>query len=157
MALPHQDFDAPSGSGPGYSGTLTLGGRSWKIRHRDDVPFEIVKRLLGQTEPDENASPEETAAQAREVVLQTGPFFEATLVPEEVDDFMEMVNSPRSPLTLGKLKPVMEYVAGVVFSEEGDVRPTKRSRAKRPGPLSTGSTSEDASSLPVTTRTASAG
>lgn len=154
MATPHQDFDAPSGSTPTHSGTFTLGGRVWKIRHRDDVPFEIVRRLMGQTTVGENASAEEQAASAREVVLQTGPFFEATIVPEEVDDFMKMFADAKSALTLGKLRPVMEYVSKVVFTEDEEARPTKPLRRSRPGRSSTGATSADDSSSPAIQRTA---
>jgi hypothetical protein len=154
MATPHQDFDAPKGSVPKHSGTLTLGGRVWKIRSRDDVPFEIVRRLMGQTTVGDNATEEEQAESAREVVLQTGPFFEATIVPDEVDDFMKMFSDPKSALTLGKLRPVMEFVSKVVFSEEE--RPTKPSRRSQPGRSATGATSEASSSSPGTQRTASA-
>lgn len=155
-AHPHQDFDAPTGGKAKFSGTFTLGGRLWKIRHRDDIPFEIVKRLMGQEQVDENASQEEQAAQAREVVMQTGPFFEATIIPDEVDDFMEMLDSPKSPLTIGNLRPIMEHVSTVAFSED-EARPTKSSRPSRSGRLQTGRTSEDGSSSPATTQRASAG
>lgn len=154
MATPHQDFDAPSGA-EAYSGTLTLGGRVWKIRHRDDVPFEIVRRLMGQEEVDADAEPEVLAKQAREVVLQTGPFFEATIVPDEVDDFMALFNDSRSPLTIGKLRGIMEYVSSVVFSEDEEERPTKPSKSKSPGRLPTGSASKDGSSSGGTRRKAS--
>jgi hypothetical protein len=154
MPTPHQDFDAPSGK-PKHSGTFTLGGRVWKIRSRDDVPFEIVRRLMGQAPTGPNATEAEQAESAREVVLQTGPFFEATIVPDEVDDFMKMFSDAKSAHTLGKLKPVMEYVSKVVFTEEE--RPTKPSRRSPPGRLSTGATSEESSSSPVIPQTASAG
>jgi hypothetical protein len=155
MTAPHQDFDAPSGS-PSYSGTFTLGGRVWKIRSRDDVPFEIVRRLMGQPTLDRNASAEEQAESAREVVMQTGPFFEATIVEDEVPDFMLMFSDPKSALTLGKLKPVMEYVSKIVFTEDEEQRPTKPLRRSQPGRLATGATSEGSSSSRAIPRKASA-
>lgn len=156
MATPYQDFDALDDASES-SGTLRLGGRDWKIRHRDDVPFEIVKRLMGQEEIDPNADPATLARQAREVVMQTGPFFAATIVREEVPEFMELLEAEDSPLTIGKLRPVMEYIAGVVFSEEGDERPTKPSSPKLPGRSTTGNTSKAASSSRGTPRKASVG
>lgn len=150
----HMDFDAPTGEAPAFSGTFTLGGRTWKIRHRDDIPFEIVKRLMGQASQAEAKGDAEQAARAREVVMQTGPFFQATIVPEEVKDFMTMFEDPSSPLTIGKLRPVMEYVSQVAFSEEE--RPTVPSKTSRPGRSTTGATSKVASSSRGTRRTRSA-
>jgi hypothetical protein len=88
--------------------------------------------------------------------LQTGPFFEATIVPDEVDDFMAMFDDPRSPLTIGKLRGIMEYISGVVFSEDEEERPTKPSRTKSPGRSGTGSTSKGDSSSGGTRRKVSA-
>jgi hypothetical protein len=156
MTVRHMDFDTPSGAEPKYSGTFNLGGRSWKIRDRDDVPFELIKRLMGQAPVADDASDEEKAVAAREVVLQTGPFFEQTIVPEEVQDFIAMMNDPQSALTVGKLRPVMEYVSEVVFSDEAE-RPTKRPKPSRRGPSATGATSKGSSSSRGTAPKASTG
>jgi hypothetical protein len=154
MTTPHKDFDTPSDGAPAHSGTFSLGGRTWKIRHRDDIPFEIVKRLMGQTPAADGDSDAEQAERAREVVLQTGPFFEATIMPDEVPAFMAMFEDSKSPLTIGKLRPVMEYVSEVAFSE-GE-RPTKPSRRSPAGRSATGRTSEAGSSSQATRRARSA-
>lgn len=154
MTTPHMDFDAPRGEAPAFSGTFALGGRTWKIRHRDDIPFEIVKQLMGQATSAEGDSEEDTAARTREVVMQTGPFFEATIVPDEVDDFMSMFQDSKSPITIGNLRPLMEYVSTTAFS--GEERPTQPSKTSRPGRSTTGRTSKAASSSQGTRRTRSA-
>jgi hypothetical protein len=156
MSTPFQDFDSAVGPTK-YSGELKLGGRVWKIRHSDDVPFEIVKRLMSQQTPNPDDPPELQAEQAKEIVMQTGPFFRATIVPEEVDSFMEMFTGDDSPVTIGKLKPLMEYVSKVVFTEDGvEDRPTKPSRRSQPGRLTTGGTSAGNSLVKATPRKASA-
>lgn len=152
MTTQHMDFDTPTGEGPSFSGTFSLGGVTWHIRHRDDIPFEIVKRLMGQAAQAEAEGEEAVAERAREVVMQTGPFFQATIVPEEVKAFMAMFEDANSPLTIGKLKPVMEYVSKVAFSEEE--RPTQPSKTSRRGRSATGATSKAASSSQGTRRTA---
>jgi hypothetical protein len=154
MVAPFQDFDALEG-GPESSGSFKLGGRTWRIRDRDDVPFEIVKRLMGQDPVGEDAPAEEQARAAREVVMQIGPFFANTIVREEAADFQAMLTDEDSPLTIGKLRPVMEYVSQIVFSEEE--RPTQPSKSSSPGRLPTGRTSEGSSSSRATRRKASAG
>ena len=155
--LPSQDFDAPSEEGAAISGTLQLGGKIWSLRSSDDVPFELMRRLMGTAPPEEGTDedPATTAARTRESVMQTGPFFEATIVPEQVDDFMEMFTSPKSPVTLGKLKTLMEYVSTCIFNTEGAERPTQPSRSSSPGRSRTGRTSKATSSSTGTPRAAS--
>jgi hypothetical protein len=154
---PYQDFDTPEGEEVRTAGSFKLGGRAWTIRHRDDVPFEIVKRLMGQEPVAEDAPPEEQAAAAREVVMQTGPFFAATIIPDEKADFLAMLSEEDSPLTIGKLRPVMEYVSATIFSESDEERPTSPPRRSSPGRTQTGRTSGGSSSSRVTPRRASAG
>lgn len=157
MTTPFQDFDAPSEEGVAISGTLQLGGKLWSLRSSDDVPFQLMKSLMGTAPPEEGSDedPAATAARAREAVMQTGPFFEATIVPDQVDDFMEMFTSPKSPITLGKLKGLMEYVSTCIFNTEGAERPTQPSRSSGAGRSKTGRTSKAISSSPGTPKAAS--
>lgn len=157
-STPFKDFDSAPEE-VAVSGTFRLGGKLWSLRSSDDVPFELMRRLMGTAPPAAgiNESPEDVAGRAREAVMQTGPFFEATIVPEEVDDFMTMFTSPQSPVTLGKLKDLMEHVSECIFNTTPGERPTKPSRSSSPGRSKTGRTSRAASSGRVTPKRASTG
>lgn len=134
MSTPHEDFDAQGTSGTS-SCSFTLGGRKWNCRNQDDIPFEAIRSL---TVP---------SGDAKEAVLAVEPFFQSMLMPDEIDDFLELLHAPGSPLTLGRLEPVMKYVA-----EHALNRPTKPPNRSRPGRQSTGRTSGGGSSSAATRR-----
>lgn len=148
MAL-YEDFDAPTGPTGKPSGSFKLGGRKWTIRPRDDVPWELIRRLtIGPELPPEDAPDEVLLAAGRQSIVHVDEFFESTLMPDEVDDFLAMFHDPRSDITRAKVQRVNNLVQRAIFSEEEG--PTKASGPKSPGRTSTGRTSGGASRSRVT-------
>lgn len=92
--------------------SFKLGPREWHVKNSTNVPWSLIeKSMQAQTE------------------MQVGPYFEALIVPSEVDEFLEMINGPRSPLTAGNVVPLMTWITEQVMK-----RPTQR-----PGRSSIGS------------------
>lgn len=164
MATPHRDFDARPRTAPQVSGTLDLGGVTWRIRSRSDVPYELLRQLLGDdTNPEGIADlpPAEQRDRARRVLVQTDDFFAQTIVDEQVDAFLAMVHAKSGPFTLEMSQEVTKYISECLFTEDGGSAdasegPTVRPKSSRPGRRSTGGTSKAGSSAPGTPRMRSA-
>ncbi len=120
---PHADFDDDDIGEP--SATFTLGGRRWTCRPTEDVPFGVIQKFYEAAQAGENDD--------GEGLMQVGPFFRATISRDETKDFMDMLADPNGPLTLGKVQPVMEFIAGNVLG-----RPTEPAETSAPGPAKTG-------------------
>jgi hypothetical protein len=132
-AAAHFDFDAVPKKAP--SCTFTLGGRDWSCRNSDDVPFQTLEQLT-------TLDPEQDAKGA---LMQIAPFFQSMLVEDEVDDFMTMLRSPKSALTVGMLQPLMKFISESVFGH-----PTQPSKPSQRGRPATGRTSKGRSSSRAT-------
>jgi len=131
---PHADFDDDEIGEP--SATFNLGGRRWTCRPTEDVPFGVVQKFYEAAQAGEGEGDDDGAG-----LMQVGPFFRATISRDEVKEFMEMLADPDGPLTLGKVQPVMEFIAGNVLG-----RPTEPDETSAPGPAKTGPSSVGASS-----------
>lgn len=98
------------------SATFRLDGRVWSCKHQDAIPATIADALFSGT-------------------VQVGPFFAAVLLDDDVDDFLELIGRPDTPLTLGRLQGLMEkltetlvgYPTGRPSTSTTGSRPTVRS------------------------------
>jgi hypothetical protein len=98
-----------------------IGGREWHCRNQDEVPFAIMRDVLAdQPAPD-----------------QVENFFRAVLLKEEFEDFKALLRDPESTLSVGRVRPVIEFVSEHVFG-----RPMERPGTSEPGPLQTASASQ---------------
>lgn len=129
----YHDFDAEEVETSFTPCVFKLGGKEWSCRPTEQVPFHVVERILEAARNDPNSA------------IQVGPFFRSVLVPEQVEEFMTMLNAPDSPLTLGLMPKVMEHVSTHVLN-----RPTERPSSSGAGSRRTGATSKAARSSPAT-------
>ena len=136
MPEAHLDLDAfePEESKQGPC-SFTLGGRTWHCKAPQDVPWYVVQSLAGVAVNGSEAAGLATA-------VQLGPLFQGVLVDDEVDDFMTLLVDRKSPLTVGKIAPLVDLVVRHVL----EVSPTKPASASRGGGRRTGRTSKAASS-----------
>jgi hypothetical protein len=124
---PFLDLDAVEGDGEPVESSCVfkLGGREWECRQPEEVPFGVIKSLVIGSETAEGT------------ITQVDDFFRATLVPEQVDDFLAMLDNKETAktLTMGKLKPLMEFVAEQVLNRPTEPpapsRAVRRAAAKR--------------------------
>lgn len=142
-STPFRDFDVDEEGQDARepSCSFRLGGREWQVKNAEDVPFGAVDRILGARNG------------GQDVVVEIGPFFQSVIVDEQVDDFMAMLADPRSKLTVGKVKPLLAYVAGIVLYG----RPMTPVSDSGSGPAPTTQKSEAGSSSQVTARKRRAG
>lgn len=131
--MEHKDFDADlPASEP--SGTFNLGGRTWRVRSKDDTSIGFLNVFTGE---DGN--------------VKIGPFFRATIHRDDVEEFMALIEAPDGPLTKEKLSPVMDYVALLALG-----RPTTPVGSSSTGSKNGGRKSAAGSSSPGTPRRRSA-
>jgi len=143
VAPAFKDFDAEARkgvAGRGPSCTFKLAGKTWSVRSRDDVPFSMIQRLIAAA-----GNPQETA-------IEVGPFFEAVIVPAQVEAFMVMLRAPDSKVTLAILTPIITFVFGSLTG-----RPTVPPVRSSTGRSTTRAKSAGGSSSRATTRRASTG
>ena len=107
----HRDFDARPRSDAPIAGSFDLGGVTWRIRARTEVPYALVEQMLGGGDDDQpqqltveefqKLAPEEQVKRAQEMrqrgrrmLVQTDEFFAATIVADQVEDFLKLVHDP---------------------------------------------------------------
>lgn len=141
MTADHRDFDAAAADAADapdpVSCTFTLGGRTWRCRPGSDVPWNLLQRVFITNGNDE-------------VFIEVERFFRGTLLPEDVEPFMAMLDDPDSALTEAKVTPVVDYVCDKVLGT-----PTKPSAGSGMSPRRRSSRAR--SSSPDTARIASVG
>jgi hypothetical protein len=113
--------------------TFTLNGRDWSCRNRDEVDARIVGAMLGNG------------------AVRIDEFFSAILIPDDIPDFVALLNGPDFPLPSKKVRALMEFLSEQVLN-----RPTVRPRSSGDGPPPTKRTSAAASSSAATPRRRSA-
>lgn len=116
------------------SGTFVLGGREWRVRDKEDVSISLL-----------------TAFDVAKGTVQVGPFFRATVHPDDIDEFMALIDDPAGPLTKRKVDDVVSYVTALVMG-----RPTTPAAGSSPGRKTTGRKSAAGSSSRATPRRRSA-
>jgi hypothetical protein len=128
---PHKNFDVEQPlSAP--SGSFDLGGRTWRVRNKDDVSIG-----LGNLINDDK--------------IEVGKFFKAFIYPDDVKDFMTLIEDPEGALTKRRLTPIMNFVSELVMG-----RPTTPAADSSPGRKKTGRKSAAGSSSRATPRSKSA-
>jgi hypothetical protein len=132
------DFDAEETEETSSPCTFRLGGREWACRPADQVPFSLIQRLV------------DVGGDDQKMTVQIAPFFRSTLAPEQVNEFMAMLDKPDSALTIGRVSKVMNHITTYVLS-----RPTERPSASGGGSRTTRATSKAASSSRATKAAAS--
>lgn len=116
--VPFLDLDAVGDEAEAKpSCTFKLGGRMWSCRQPEEVPYAVIKSLVQGSETGEGT------------ITQVDDFFTATLMPEQVEDFLTMLDDKGNGLTLGKLQPLMKHVAENVLNRP--TQPPAPSRAER--------------------------
>ncbi|MCU1494875.1 MAG: hypothetical protein JWO62_2639 [Acidimicrobiaceae bacterium] len=113
-----KDFDNLPERDTTPSCEFKLGGKTWHCKAGTELPLNLVGAGL--------------ASDTTSLHVQVGTFFEGVLVESEVDDFVAMIASPRSPLTMSNAMPLMQWV-----TEQLVKRPTKRPASSRGGSGST--------------------
>lgn len=136
------DLDAFEPTGP--SCTFTLGGREWHVRSADELPFEFLRSILADADGED----------PKGVLGQLEAFFAQILVEDEVAEFQRLLADPHSPLTIGKIKPLVTFIGEQLMSTE---RPTTPPLPSRAGRRSTGATSGGVSSSLASHQSLSAG
>lgn len=119
-AEPFLDLDLVEGGTEAVepSCTFKLGGREWACRQPSEVPYATVKALVMGSETTEGT------------ITRVDDFFKATLQLDQVDEFLTMLNDKEAKgLTLGKLQPLMTFVAEHVLNRP--TTPPAPSRAER--------------------------
>ena len=162
MAPPHRDFDARPRTATTTGGSFVLAGRTWHIRSRNEIPYELLRQLIGvgnsalvAPDGDDIAAMDvaEQRAVAQRAMVQTDDFFAATIVADEAADFLALAHDPLGPFSVEMSQDLTKYIAECIFNEEGPTAPSKPSPAGR---RQTGSTSKGASSSRVTPKKRSA-
>ena len=141
-----RDFNAISGLDKPPKAEFTLGydeedrPRKWHVR--GSIPaLGFIKSFSGT--PDQNGR--------SQIVVER--LVETAIVPEEVDDFLAMVNNSRtSPLTTDNLQPFADFLM-----EAMGQRPTQPPSSSEGGSNGTGQSSRGGSSSPATRRARSRG
>lgn len=169
----HRDFDARPQSSAPPSGSFGLGGVTWKIRARSEVPFALVEQLLGGEGDDgsgftfdaeafakmsDEAKAEQLARireRSRKVLVQTDEFFAATIASDQVEDFLKVVHDPTGPYTVDIARELPAHISTCLFGGE-EAGPTVPSRPSRSGRRATTSTSRAGSSSRATQKVRSA-
>lgn len=127
--MEHRDFDKDlPASEP--AGSFTLGGRTWRVRSKDDTSIGFLNVFTGE-----------------DGKVKAGPFFRATIHRDDVDAFLAMTEEPDGPLTKEKLAPVMDYITALALG-----RPTTPVTPSSSGSKRTGRKSAAGSSSRATTR-----
>lgn len=114
--------------------TFKLGGREWTCRNRDTIETSVFEEVFG--------SP---SARVRE-------FFSMVLVPDQVDDFVDMIEAPDWEMPLGRIQQLSDFVTAQVLN-----RPTGPRERSGSGPRHNGRTSAAGSPSRATRRARSAG
>ncbi|HEX3539658.1 MAG TPA: hypothetical protein VHT75_04365 [Acidimicrobiales bacterium] len=127
------DVEIPAGPEE-PSVTFRLDGREWACRERDQLPALVVEQLMGVG------------------TLMVEEFFNNLLVPADVAPFRALLHRQDCPLTLPRVRKLMEMLAEQVLR-----RPTVRSSSSPRGPRKTAGTSKAGSSSPGTPRKRRAG
>lgn len=127
----HRDFDVEVPAAE-PAGSFTLGGKKWHVRATSDISLGLAKMLAGDSVP-------------------ALPFFTATLVPDELDDFIAVMEAPSSPLTQNRLNEVIAFVAAIAMG-----RPTTPAAGSSTGAKATGRKSTAGSSSRATRQRRSA-
>lgn len=111
-----------------------MDGRDWSCRNRDLIDARIADAMLG------NGG------------VTIGAFFSEILIPEDVEDFLALVNSDDFPMPVKKVQALMEFLSEKIMN-----RPTVRPVSSGRGSPNTRAISEEVSSSRVTPRRRSAG
>lgn len=115
------------------SGEFKLGGKVWRVRNRDRVSIGFLNIFN------------------KDGTVQIGPFFRATIHPDDLDAFLEMIEQPDGPLTKANASAVIDHVTGVITD-----RPTAPATGSSTGSKPTGRKSAAGSSSRATRQRRSA-
>lgn len=105
------------------SGTFVLGGRTWHVRNSDDVSVGFRNMFK------------------KDGTVKLGEFFTATLLPDDLADFLKAIEDPAGAFTPNRLTPVVDYVTSLITR-----RPTTPTVDSSPGSKTTGRKSTAGSS-----------
>lgn len=132
MSIPSFNFDDDPEVDSTPACEFTLGGRVWHARNATQLPWVDLPELPPELTDDE--------IRARVLLM-----FERFLVPSEVEDFLEMATSPRSPITPANALKIIDTITGAIAG-----RPTRRSSSSGGTRPRTGQRSKAGSSSRVT-------
>jgi hypothetical protein len=111
-------------------GAFTLGGREWHLRDPEQVPFGYVRRAR------------RAATSGEEAYEQVEPFFRATLLPAEGDDFAAFLDT--SDVNLAQLARLMERIQAAITDRPTEPVSGSSATPRRTGRKSTGGSSSRA-------------
>lgn len=128
MAVPEIDLDALEPESVEPTCTFKLGGEIWTVRNADLIGVGILDDAMNSG-------------------VKVADFFRAVLIPDDIDEFMELMNRSDTPLTIPRAMKLVELLV-----EQVTARPTGRSQPSTAGPLPTAATSTAVSPSRATRR-----